>query len=134
MKKAVLTLSQFAHDLGAHQRITQTVSLVWHKQYTKASAATKQAMRVEFVEAFVRGYSNGVRNLTAEAKRNAEMAASQKFKYHISRDGAKSVQPKQTSQRIQPHLRSAAMTFLAEFSGDTLEEQLRQALVVLRSL
>ena len=145
MKQATLTLSQFAHDLGAHARITQAVSLVWHKQYVKASAATRQAMREEFMTHFISGMlecnakqamrilitPNGERT---ETQRKAYQAASQKFLYHISRTGAKTEQPKQPSVRIAGHLRTAAMTFLAEFDGESLEDQLRQALIVLRSL
>ena len=39
-----------------------------------------------------------------------------------------------TNQRIDPSLRSAAMTFLAEFEGETLDEQIKQALAILKAL
>ena len=133
MSKAVpLTLYQFAHDLGAHQRLTREVSFVWHKQYAKATPATRQAMREEFMAAFVLGYCRGEKSHSI--RRNAEMAASQKFKYHISRDGAKDAkaQPEPSRQRVSKVHRDAAMDFLANFEGDTLEEQIKQALAVLR--
>ena len=148
MSKPTLTLSQFAHDLGAHQRITQDVSLVWHRQYTKADTATRQAMRGEFLTHFIRGYmacteKQAMRILitsaperTAEQKKAYE-SASQKFLYHISRTGAKSkpaAQTEQTSHRIPAHLRSVAMDFLGEFEGKNLEEQIKQAVALLNAL
>lgn len=151
MSKAVhipLTYAEFAHDLGAHSRLTREVSLVWHRQYTKANPATRQAMREEFLVQFISGYVKcnekqamrilikGAPERTAEQKQAYE-AASQKFLYHISRTGAKSkpaAQTEQTSHRIPAHLRSVAMDFLGEFEGKNLEEQIKQAVALLNAL
>ena len=151
MSKAVripLTYAEFAHDLGAHSRLTREVSLVWHRQYTKADTATKQAMREEFLTHFISGYVKctekqamrilikGAPERTVEQKQAYE-AASQKFLYHISRTGAKSkpaAQTGQTSHRIPAHLRSVAMDFLGEFEGKNLEEQIKQAVALLNAL
>ena len=154
MSKAVripLTYAEFAHDLGAHSRLTREVSLVWHRQYTKANPATRQAMREEFLTHFISGYVKctekqamrilikGAPERTAEQKQAYE-AASQKFLYHISRTGAKSKpaaqteQTEQISKRVAPALHSAAMAFLAEFEGKNLEEQIKQAVALLNAL
>lgn len=139
MSKLTLTLSQFAHDLGAHQRITLEVSHVWHTQWLKATPATRTALRDEFMSHFVTGMlactlPEAVRILTkakgerTKAQQAAYMAASQKFKYHISRDGAKSKPAEQTSHRIPADLRAAAKAYLAHF------DNVADAIKVLRAL
>ena len=50
-----LTYAQFAHDIGAHQRLTLAVSLVWHKQWLKATPQTRTALRDEFMTHFTMG-------------------------------------------------------------------------------
>jgi hypothetical protein len=144
--KVELTYAQFAHDLGAHQRLTLAVSLVWHKQWLKATPQTRTAMREEFMANFTMGLlectmPQAVRILTAtisqrtKAQHAAYMAASQKFKYHISRDGVKSATSTPVSQpRISTVLRSAAMDFLGNFEGESLEAQIKQALSILNAL
>ena len=102
MSKSIkLTLSQFAHDLGAHHRITLEVSLVWHEQYVNADDVTRSALRQEFVVNFVRG-ATGITHDAAVAlvalKRNERSAddekvvnaAGQKFRYHLVRPEASS--------------------------------------------
>ena len=135
MSKRTLTLTGFAFDLGAHTRITRDVSIVWHKQYLTATRATRTAMRTEFVDAFIKGYESGVRihtrvrNLTPKMQRHAEMAASQKFKYHISRDGAKDAEAKPTkSMRLSRDVRAIAEAYLANF------ENVTEAIAVLRAV
>lgn len=135
MPSITLTFTQFAHDIGAHARLTREVSLVWHEQYRTATPATRKAMREQFVAAFIEGYCEGVRNLTPEIKRNAEMAANQKFKYHISRDGAKD-KPKAApkAMRVDKAMRDAAMDFLGNFEGESLDEQIKQAIALLNAM
>lgn len=126
--KVELTYAQFAHDLGAHQRLTLAVSLVWHKEYVKADAATRSARREEFMSNFVVGYLEctpvqAVRILTAtigqrtKEQHKAYMAASQKFKYHIARDGAKAQTTPTKSMRLSAATRQAAKDFLAMFDN-----------------
>ena len=127
--KLKLTLTAFAFDLGTHARLTRQVSEVWHKQYTTATPATRSAMRAEFVDAFIKGYKSGVRNLTPEMQRNAEMAASQKFKYHISRDGAKDASAKPAKHlRLSKDVRALAEAYLANF------ENVTEAIAALRAV
>ena len=130
-----LTFIQFAHDIGAHARLTREVSLVWHEQFANGTPATRNAMRAQFMQAFIDGYCKDVRNLTAEIKRNAEMAANQKFKYHISRDGAKDkpkAEPKH--MRVSKAMRDIAMDFLGNFEGESLDEQIKQAIALLNAM
>lgn len=143
MSEITLTYAQFAHDIGKHSRLTRKVSLVWHKQFVRGSVATRHAMREEFMQAFIAGYCKDVRNLTTEIKREAEMAASQKFKYHISRDGVKD-QPKPEPKpepkaepkhmRVSKAMRNTAMDFLGNFEGESLDEQIQQAIALLNAM
>ena len=132
--KPVLTYAQFANDLGAHQRLTLAVSLVWHKQWLKATPQTRTALREEFMTHFTMGMLEctqvqAVRILTAtisertKAQHAAYMAASQKFKYHISRDGVKSEAKPVKSLRIPREMRVAANDFLALF--DSAEDAIK---------
>ena len=120
-----LTYAQFAHDIGAHSRLTLAVSLVWHKQWLKATPQTRKAMRDEFMANFTMGLlectmPQAVRILTAtisqrtKVQHNAYMAASQKFKHHISRDSAKSETKPAKSNRLSADLRAAAKAYLAQ--------------------
>ena len=94
MAKAIkLSFATFAHDLGAHHRITLDVSLVWHQQYLGADSVTRTALREEFIRNFLIGY--GCKNpeaIMAQSRdeRTAEDqkvydAARAKFTYHVVR-------------------------------------------------
>lgn len=95
------TLNQFAYQLGCHARTTLAHSLVWHKAYVKADAASRTAWRTDFQANFVAGALNVSiekaqaivalkRTERTKKQEKAVNAASHKFDYHVSRDGAKS--------------------------------------------
>ena len=93
--KITLTLAAFAHDLGAAERITRDVSVVWHKQYVGADSVTRTALREEFILNFLIGYgltatkAAKVLALSREQRSHEEQkvydAARAKFTYHIVR-------------------------------------------------
>lgn len=95
-----LTFAAFAHDLGAHTRLTLDASLVWHKQYGKADAATRTALREEFILNFLIGYGltqakaekvmGQSRDDRAAADQKVYDAARAKFTYHVVRPEKKS--------------------------------------------
>lgn len=104
------TLNQFAYQLGCHARTTLAHSLVWHKAYVKADAASRTAWRTDFQANFVAGALNVsmeraqaivALKRTERTKEQEESvnAASKKFSYHVSRDGAKS---KSKSNKAEP--------------------------------
>ena len=107
------TLNQFAYQLGCHARITLAHSLIWHKAYIKAADATRAAWRTDFQANFVAGALN-VSTERAQAivalkrtertatQEQAVNAAGQKFRYHVSRDGAKSKSNKTKSHKAEP--------------------------------
>ena len=133
--KPVLTYAQFAHDIGAHSRLTLEVSLVWHKQWLKATPQTRTAMREEFMTHFTMGLlkctmPQAVRILTAtisqrtKVQHNAYMAASQKFKHHISRDSQKNeAKPEVKRMRLSADVRAAAKAYLTQF--DSVEDAIK---------
>lgn len=94
-KKITLSFATFAHDLGAHTRITLEVSQVWHDEYLAADAATRTARREEFIRNFMLGYgmtSGRVAEVMGQSRdeRTADDqkvydAARAKFTYHIVR-------------------------------------------------
>ena len=120
------TLNQFAYQLGCHARTTLAHSLVWHKAYVKADAASRTAWRTDFQANFVAGALD-VSTERAQAivalkrtertatQEQAVNAAGQKFRYHVSRDGAKSKSNKAepTKVRISAAEREAFAALLA---------------------
>ena len=94
MAKAIkLSFASFAHDLGAHTRITLDASLIWHTEYLTADEVTRKARREEFIHNFLVGY--GCKNAEAimgqsRDERTADDqkvydAARAKFTYHVVR-------------------------------------------------
>jgi hypothetical protein len=55
MKDVTLTYTAFANAIGAHDKLTLEVALVWHREYIKADAATRTARREEFILHFMLG-------------------------------------------------------------------------------
>lgn len=106
------TLNQFAYQLGCHARITLAHSLVWHKAYVKADAASRTAWRTDFLANFVAGKlevsiekAQAIvalkRTERTKEQEKSVNAASNKFSYHVSRDGAKS-KSKSKSNKAEP--------------------------------
>jgi hypothetical protein len=95
------TMSQFAWQLGAHDRVTLAHSLVWHKAYLKATPETRAAWREDWVANFVAGNLQvpltkaqaicaKTRSERTADQEKAVNTAGKKFAYHISRTDAKS--------------------------------------------
>lgn len=135
------TLNQFAYQLGCHARTTLAHSLIWHKAYVKADDASRTAWRTDFQANFVAGALNVSiekaraivalkRTERSAAQEQAVNAASQKFRYHVSRDGAKSKSHKAepTKVRISAAEREAFAALLA-VCGDA-----KRARVVFKAL
>ncbi len=100
MKQNVITLSfaAFAHDIGAHDRITLDVSKVWHVEYVNADKVTRAARREEFIRNFLLGYGvpeAKVTKVMAQSRTERSAADQQvydraraKFSYHVIRPDA----------------------------------------------
>jgi hypothetical protein len=100
MKQNVITLSfaAFAHDIGAHTRITLDASKVWHLEYQTADKTTRTARREEFILNFLLGYGVPEAKVTkvmaqsrterGAADQKVYDAARAKFTYHVIRPDA----------------------------------------------
>lgn len=94
-KQIKLSFATFAHDLGAHTRITLEVSKVWHDEYLSADEATRKARREEFIRNFLIGYgltaarADSVMGQSRDERTADDQkvydAARAKFTYHIVR-------------------------------------------------
>jgi hypothetical protein len=95
MKDVTLTYAAFANAIGAHDTLTLEVSLVWHREYLKADAATRASRRNEFILHFMIGckvpeakaakvMAQSRTARTAEAQQLYDRARA-KFTYHIVR-------------------------------------------------
>jgi hypothetical protein len=92
-KQIKLSFATFAHDLGAHTRITLEVSEVWHAEFLSADEVTRKARREEFILNFLIGY--GCKNPEAIMSQSRDErtaddqkvydAARAKFTYHVVR-------------------------------------------------
>jgi len=94
MAKAIkLSFANFAHDLGAHTRITLEVSEVWHTEYLTADEVTRKARREEFILNFLKGYGCKNPEIIMGRSRDERTADDQKvydaarakFTYHVVR-------------------------------------------------
>jgi hypothetical protein len=122
------TLNQFAWQLGAHARITQAHSLVWHKAYVKATPETQAAWRADFIVHFLRGnlevteaqakaIMGKSRTDRSTAHQNAYRAAEMKFNYHIRRKSSGDAEPAKPTRTTAAE-KAAFARFLAAFDGD----------------
>ena len=94
-KQIKLSFATFAHDLGAHTRITLEVSEVWHTEYLSADEVTRKARREEFIRNFLLGYgltaarADSVMGQSRDERTADDQkvydAARAKFTYHIVR-------------------------------------------------
>lgn len=142
---STISFDTFAFNVGVQSGKTRDASLPLHKAYIKAELGQQLNLRARWMRNHVQG-SLGVTAKVAErilsegkgagAKPEHIKAidkASSDFRYHIARP-----EPKQAKavkhHRVSVVHREAAMTFLSEFEGETLDEQIKAALEVLRAL
>ncbi len=137
-----LSIKQFATNVGNHTTAIREAADAFHKAYTSATPTQQGALRKEWMLGHLegQGVSNPERMFSlgkgAGAKPEAVKAidrASSDFRYYVVRPVKAKAKPA-AQQRISKVHTAAAMDFLANFEGDSLEAQLKQALIVLRSL
>lgn len=114
----------------------------------KAWLKAKPEAQAEIVAEFKIGYIAGREKISlAEAQAIFEAGkgtgainpaaidrATSAFNYHIRQSKAAPAQQAQRSMRISTVMRERAMDFLAEFEGDSLAEQIKQAVALLNAL
>lgn len=137
-----LAIRSFAANVGFMSSKVRTSADPYHAAYIKATPEQQSALRREWMlghlegQGFTkperilsRGKAKGVHPDTIKAIDRA----SSDFRYMVVRPVKTDTAPTKR-QRVSSHLRESAMAFLSEFEGESLEEQIKQALAVLRSL
>lgn len=111
------------------------------KAYNKAGAEGKAEILLDYKVGYIAGYAkvsmSVAERILSEGKVNrgntlAIDAAVASVAYHFRKKPSGDAQQK--SMRIQAHIREAAMTFLGEFEGETLADQIAKALKVLNAM
>ena len=137
-----LSIKQFATNVGNHTTAIRNAADAFHKAYTGATPTQQVALRKDWMLGHLEGqgvkdaertFSLGKGNGAKPEAIKAIDRASSDFRYYVVRP-VKTKATQTTSKRISKELRASAMDFLANFEGDSLEAQLKQALEVLRAL
>jgi hypothetical protein len=137
-----LTIQQFAFNIGNATRKVREAADPFHAAYVGATPEQRKDLRQRWMLGHLEGQGvKGAERILSEGKGAGALPehikaidrASSDFRYMVVRPEPATAAPVK-AKRISPVLRSAAMDFLANFEGESLEEQLKQALTVLRSL
>ena len=137
-----LSIKQFATNVGNHTTAIREAADAFHAAYTDATPTQQGALRKDWMLGHLegQGVKDAERTFSLGKGKGAEPEAvkaidraSSDFRYYVVRPvKAKPVQA--ANKRISKELRASAMDFLANFEGESLEAQLKQALEVLRAL
>jgi len=138
-----LSIQQFAFNTGAMSRKVREAADPFHAAYVGATPEQRKDLRQRWMLGHLegQGVSNPERTLSLgkgkgskpEAVKAIDRASSD-FRYYVIRPVKAKSAKASSHQRISKELRSSAMDFLANFEGESLEEQLKKALAVLRAL
>jgi len=131
-------------SIGTNDAKSAEIAAAIRKAWLKAKPETQAEIAAEFKIGYIAGrekVSLAQAEVIFKAGKGAEAInpaaidrATSAFNYHIKQSKAQAPKEPETRHRIPTHLREAAMDFLAEFKGETLAEQITQALAVLNSL
>ena len=135
-----------AKSIGTKDAQSEVLAAEIRKAWLKASAERKAELAREFKIGYIAGKER-ISLSDAEAIFDAGKGAGvpkkhvamidrsvSGFNYHIAKAKASTEAAQQKSMRIQAHIREAAMTFLGEFEGENLAEQIAKALKVLQAM
>ena len=142
-----LDFNTFAFNIGEHTRLTRDASKPLSASYHKGTPEQQKDLRTRWMLNHLRGalkvnakvaerILSGGKGAGAKPDNiKAIDKASSDFRYHIVRPEAKPAQPaKVKHNRVSVAHREAAMAFLGEFEGETLAEQIKQAVALLNAL
>ena len=137
-----LSIQQFAVNVGNHTTAIREAADAFHAAYVDATPTQQGALRKDWMLGHLEG--QGVKDVErtfslgkgAGAKPENVKAidrASSDFRYYVVRPVKAKAAPVK-AKRISTHLRESAMSFLAEFEGESLEAQIKAAMTVLNAL
>ena len=130
-----------AKSIGNNDAKSAEIAAGIRTKWLKASDEKKREIALDFKVGYIAGRDrlsiSDAEAVMAEGKvneRNTKMIsrAVSAFNYHVVNGKTKPAPQRHT--RIQAHVREAATTFLAEFEGETLAEQIAQAIRVLQAM
>jgi hypothetical protein len=140
MSKAVRST---AKSIGTNDANTATLAAEIRAAWDKAQPEAQAEIAFEFKVGYIAGrdrVSISDAQAIVEAGKGADainapaiVRAVAAWNYHIVQGKAKPAQA-QTHKRISKEARAWAMDFLGNFEGETLQEQIKQALALLNAL
>ena len=140
MSKAVRST---AKSIGTNDANTATLAAEIRAAWVKAKPEAQAEIAFEFKVGYIAGrdrVSISDAQAIVEAGKGADainapaiVRAVAAWNYHIVQGKAKPAQA-QTHKRISKEARAWAMDFLGNFEGETLQEQIKQALALLNAL
>ena len=140
MSKAVRST---AKSIGTNDANTATLAAEIRAAWVKAKPEAQAEIAFEFKVGYIAGrdrVSISDAQAIVEAGKGADainapaiVRAVAAWNYHIVQGNAKPAQA-QSHKRISAERRAVAMDFLSNFEGETLQEQIKQALALLNAL
>ena len=140
-----MSIRTTAKSIGNKDAQSKALASAIRKAWLKASDERKAEIRLDFMIGYISGQER-ISLSDAEAVIEAGKAkgvpkahiawidnASSAFRYHIVQGKTKPKAPEQHARVSKAH-REAAMAFLGEFGGETLAEQVKQAIAVLNAI
>ena len=137
-----LTIQQFAFNVGHMSRKVRSAADPFHTAYTGATPDQRKALRTEWILGHLEGQGfKDAERILSEGKGagvdpetiKAIDRASSDFRYMVVRPDVKA-KAAPARHRISTQMRETAMDFLANFEGESLEEQIKQALALLNAM
>jgi hypothetical protein len=138
-----MSIRMTAKSIGNKDASTAELAAIIRKAYAKAKPEQALEIRADFYIGYIAGrdrvsISEAAAIVAAGKGADAINApaivrATAAWKYHVVDNGSKPSTPVAHARVSKAH-RDAAMAFLAHFEGETLSEQIKQALTVLNAM
>jgi hypothetical protein len=137
-----LSIKQFATNVGNHTTAIREAANAFHEAYTDATPTQQGALRKDWMLGHLEGqgvkdaertFSLGKGKGAKPENVKAIDRASSDFRYYVVRP-VKAKPAQLTNTRISAERKAVAMDFLGNFEGETLQEQIKQALALLNAL
>ena len=140
-----MSIKMNAKSIGTNDAAMSEKAAAIRAEWRKASAERKAEIVVDFKIGYMAGrekvsleaaqaiFETGKGKGATKAGIKAIDRATSAWNYHVVQAKAQAKTP-QASTRIDPVLRAAAMTFLGEFKGETLLDQINAAIKTLNAM
>ena len=139
-----MSIRTTAKSIGNKDASTAELAALIRKAYAKAKPEVQAEIRADFHIGYISGRDRvSISDATAiwQAGKGADainapaiVRAVAAWKYHVADHDAKPATPAQGNKRIDKAAKALAMDFLSNFEGETLQEQIKQALALLNAL